>query len=483
MKIDETLESAGRVWQQLSVIIVLHALFLLLAIAAGVIPFHAAMNDLKGIQSFDSIPHLKAFRTGLQSIGLDVALVASVFAVIYVVMFQRLSLAVGQFPLFKLTYSQPGLWRAGKCFDELRQLIHCFEGYTASPSLEDLEVTLRIAIAQFRKDYAEHYQELVGVRLITAELWLQYYSGLCLMTVCSIGILAALHSLSRGLILPIGLVIAASITRCGWEAQVEHAVLGRLRFALNCAVISQVSSAKETATIFSNSSDRTPLERVIDKDVRHLGSARFDNRIWGRFDATEVELTGLESVITAPIRASRLLIKDMELAVNLMMLPPPCLPYQRGWLLFYLRFLRPFKRIGALSLVRNQDFREWLHRMLRPRLEIFARADMQMKFDSFGGMCERYERYMRAIDLPTFVPDERLIVRLLRSSSRLYPPWLLADAPAKYKGDQTMQAELNLRTEVSKREPYEDANTKDSHLPGESFRFWTAKKRSARVQP
>lgn len=265
MDFDEIFQRAGRLWQQLSVLVVLHVFFLVLALAAGVVSFHTAVTEVRGIEVDTVLFNLKKFQTdNLEAIKLDLPFVAAVLAVIYVVMFQRLSYTIGQLPLLRLSYSQTGLWRASKCFDELRQLIHRLEGFTASPSLEDLEVTLGIAIAQFRKEYSDHYEEIVNERLQMAGLWLQYYSGLCLLTLFSLGILMTLHRVPRGWVLPVGLLVAAMVTRCGWEAQIEHAVLGRLRFALNCAAISQQSPQTSNSTVEfgdeeRNAADSEPL--------------------------------------------------------------------------------------------------------------------------------------------------------------------------------------------------------------------------------
>jgi hypothetical protein len=136
MKVDETIESVGRVWQQITTLIILHVVFLAWAILSHVISVPSVASAIHNAERLGVWPSLKAIQTSLQTIGLGLPVVAGISCVIYLVTFQRLSLILGRLPLFKLSYSQPALWRAGKCFDELRKLIHYFEGYTASPALE-----------------------------------------------------------------------------------------------------------------------------------------------------------------------------------------------------------------------------------------------------------------------------------------------------------------------------------------------------------
>jgi hypothetical protein len=182
-------------------------------------------------------PGIESVSFELQQIGLDLPFVAGAGAVVYVILFQRLSAAIGRLPVIRLSYSQPALWRAGKCFDELSQLARWFEGYTASAALDDLEVTLGLAITQNAKEFKEHYEELVERRQVRAAVWSRYYSGFCLLAFVSLILLAWLRR--RGdLLLPGGLFVAAFIARCGWEAQIEAVALKRLRFAIDCAIVS-----------------------------------------------------------------------------------------------------------------------------------------------------------------------------------------------------------------------------------------------------
>ena len=146
MTIDETFEGINRLWQEISVIVVLHAVAIGLAIYAHLLPTQIVEREIAAIIS---LPELANLRRTLQSIGLDLPFVVGIGILVYVVLFQRFSVAAVNIPMFRLSYSEQALWRAGKCFDELRQLVHFFEGYTASPELADLEVTLGLAVAQY----------------------------------------------------------------------------------------------------------------------------------------------------------------------------------------------------------------------------------------------------------------------------------------------------------------------------------------------
>jgi hypothetical protein len=471
MKLDETLESVGRLWGQISVIVVLHAIFFALALVAGVIP----TSDLAHPESLVQLKKLEGYRTDyLEPIGLDLPLVAGLLLVIYVVMFQRLSHVIGQLPFVRLRFSQPGLWRAAKCFDELRQLIHSLEGHTASASLEDLEVTLGVVVARFQKDFPEHYDELVKGHLTTTGLWLQYYGGLWLMAICSLGLVAVPHSFPRFLILPGGLLFAAMIARCGWEAQVEHAVRGRLRFALNCTLIFNEAQAwKWKEHLEAHGGRAIGSEPLITKNLEDIPSADFDNLIWGNgLWTNEIAISGMEPVRFAPLRVSRLLIKDLELATNLMMLPPPCLPYQKGWMLFYVRLFWPFKSVGALPLARNEEFRTWLVHMIKPRMWILREGDtqaasqMERTVDSFKLSLDAYRN---SIEWPKPAQDKRLIARWLWWSSRIYPGWLLADSRDRYRSMGAMRT--GSRMEVDDGDP---VHVEPDPSGGQSFSAWKA---------
>jgi hypothetical protein len=233
-------------------------LALVLAIYAHLIPMRTISQ---GIGVLSSLPELANIRANLQRVGLDLPFVVGIGIAVYVVLFQRFSVAAVNIPMFRLSYSQPALWRAGKCFDELRLLVHFFEGYTASTELPDLEVTLGLATAQYAKDYKEHHRQLVDARLEAAAIWARYYSGFCLLAFAAIVFLVADHPTKGGWLLPIGLLVAALVARCGWEIQIEYAVIGRLHFANDCAIISGVNKkTRQKNSWVSSGSGSLPSE-------------------------------------------------------------------------------------------------------------------------------------------------------------------------------------------------------------------------------
>lgn len=355
MKLDETIESVGRVWQQITILITIHLVFLACAIFSHVISVTSVANAWRDAETLGVWPSLKAMHTFLQTIGLGLPVVAGISCVIYLVTFQRLSLILGRLPVFALTYSQPALWRAGKCFDELRKLIHYFEGYTASPELEDLEVTLGLAIAQYNKEFKEHYDEQVESRLTKASLWSVYHSGFALLMICSAPIIF-FHPY-RSLLLPLGLLVCMLITRCCWEAQIEHVVLGRLRFAIDCALISHVQIVREetNSRAKAGAMNETSYERVS-----VFSNAAIDNYLWNglfRFIAQD------DAQAT---QALSVLYDDLDLAVALMK-PSPGPSYRNVWVLHYARLFWPWTQPGALPFIRSDYFRAWLHGRLDDR--------------------------------------------------------------------------------------------------------------------
>jgi hypothetical protein len=395
MTVDETFENVNRLWQEISVIVLIHAVALTLAIYAGLIPFRILSA---GIGTFTSLPELATFRTNLQRIGLDLPLVVVTGTIVYIVLFQRFSDLAVRVPLFRLSYSQPALWRAGKCFDELRQLVRFFEGFTASTELTDLGVTLGLAVTQYAKDFQEHHGRLVDARFASAALWSRYYAGFCFLAFASCILLAVRPFAARELILPGGLLLAALITRCGWEAQIEAAVLGRLTFAIDCAI---VSGAKRDA------------EQPIPDTAPDWHLARSGKRP-GPNDQESLQPDYKRKAV------------ELELAAALMALPPPCLPYQRFWVLNYVRHLKPFRTIGSLPLVHNETFREWVQSTLLPGLP----SPDDPRF--------RVRAMLDRIHWPEPVPDGRLCARLFRSSEWesigrwLFPRLLLVDRPECY---------------------------------------------------
>jgi hypothetical protein len=355
MKVDETIESVGRVWRQITILITLHLVFLAWAIFSHLISVTSVANALSDAETLGVWPSLKTMHTSLKTIGLGLPAVAGISSVIYLVTFQRLSLILGRLPVFALTYSQPVLWRAGKCFDELRKLIHYFEGYTASPELEDLEVTLGLAIAQYNKEFKEHYDDQVESRLATATLWSVYHSGFALLVICSAPIIILFHPTYRSLLLPLGLLVCMLITRCCWEAQIEHVVLGRLRFALDCALISHVQIVREETI------DRAKAGAAIDETsyerISVFSNAAIDNYLWNGLLGLIFQDTARET------QAVSVLYDDMNLAVALMK-PSPGPTYQNIWVLHYARLFLPLTQVGALPFIPSDYFRAWLHERL-----------------------------------------------------------------------------------------------------------------------
>jgi hypothetical protein len=126
------------------------------------------------------------------------------------------------------------------------------------------------------------------------------------------------------------------MARCGWEAQIEGAVLGRLRFATDCGILSGMKRREEAA-----SKAKLP-------HVEELTSG------WklpeGRPESED--------------RRARHLALELKLASEFVLLPPPFLPYQHFWALHYVRALWPFKGAGCLPLMQNSVFREWFVRSL-----------------------------------------------------------------------------------------------------------------------
>jgi hypothetical protein len=367
MKVDETIDSINRIWLETSVIVFVHAVALGLAIAAGMISTHTLAAETR---SLAYTPELASFRSNLQRIGLDLPFVAGTALVAYIVIFQRFSSIVVQLPLFRTKYSQPALWRAAKCFDELLQLAKWFQGFTASLELADLEVTLNLAVTQNSKEYKEHYQELVGDRFESAALWTRYYSGFCLLAVASLFFISIDHHGLGSLLLPAGLTFAAFVARCGWESQIERAVLGRLQFAIDCGVVSGADRDKDQENAARTSSARDAAN----------GPRSQRDEVWEKL--------------------------FLQLASELLKLPPPYLPYQHYWGLHYVRYIWPFKGVGALPMVRNELFRYWM------RDSALATPDsVSLMDEEWRTIKELHEM----IERPTLLPDDRLIVRLLRS--------------------------------------------------------------------
>jgi|HubBroStandDraft_4_1064222.scaffolds.fasta_scaffold01166_2 hypothetical protein len=458
MKIDETFESVNRIWQETSVIVVIHAVAFGLAVYAHLIPMRLVSE---GMKSVGSLPEMAALRASLKSVGLDLPLVVGAGLIVYVVLFQRLGALAVRVPMFQLRYSQPALWRAGKCFDELRQLAYWFEGYTASSDLADMEVTLSLAVTQFAKEFKEHHRELVDEKLAGAAMWARYYSGFCLLAFASaFFVMVSASPTKRSLLLPLGLLTAALAARCGWEFQIEQAVLGRLRFALDCAIVSgrerEATKPKEEAAVQRNWEDSQSLARDAD-----------------RFSI------------------------ELKLAAALVMLPPPCLPYEHFWALHYARSLWPWpSKDAGLPMVRNESFRAWFVRAVhdarrRPennRIDGGANG-ADHEYPDFWEVLARYRAWLHEFDpekahemvdrrhklwdnlwfqttWPNAVPDDRFVVRLLRTRSWgrvgrwLFPRILLVDKAERYWNRPNIEREKDFARVESLRQW--TARTRDS---------------------
>lgn len=368
MKVDETIESVGRVWEQVTILIVLHVVFFGLAVIAGLVSITSVDVALQDVRTLSPLQRLYGLEDSFKRAGFDLPVVAGVACVVYLVTFQRLSMLVGRLPCIRLKYSQPDLWRSGKCFDELRQLVHHFEGYTASPALEDVEVTLGLAIAQNTEHYAEHYSELVGSPLAKAKTLSDYFSGFCLVTVCAILwlLLRPSSDVRAGMIvLPFGLGIACLVSRVGWERQIEYAVLGRLSFAVNCAVIAGQVSQQGSETVARNGD-------VDFRSTTILSDASLDNLLWSSFAFARGDL---QFDIRDEDKAQGLsvLLRDLSLAAALLSPASVRDRLQHIWISHLVQRIVPWPP-SAIPVVPNDRFRAWLHETIMPHLAKFCRT-------------------------------------------------------------------------------------------------------------
>ena len=95
--------------------------------------------------------------------------------------------------------------------------------------------------------------------------------------ICSAPIIILFHPTYGSLLLPLGLLVCMLITRCCWEAQIERVVLGRLRFALDCALISHVQIVREEtiSRAKAGAMNETSYQRVS-----VFSNAAIDNYLW-----------------------------------------------------------------------------------------------------------------------------------------------------------------------------------------------------------
>jgi hypothetical protein len=391
MKVAEAFEGVDRLWEELSIITVVHCVALALAIFAGLI----SLPRFAGPQWFGS--ELTSLQKTVKPFGFELSSVALIAASVYVILFQKFSAGLVRLPLFRLSYSQTGLWRAGKCFEELRQLVHWFEGYTASTALTDLEVTLQLAIAQNAKDFPEHYQELIADPLKQAEMWAKYYSGFLALALAFAVFAWRLHPTLKDFVGASGLVLSAIFARCGWEAQVEQAVKGRLRFAIDCGIISGFRRRESKVAADSQTGQRDFYAFLLEAYPPLLSE-----------------------------NATRL-YDELQLAVDLLKLPPPFLPYQTFWFLHLVRQFRPFANVGTIRLIQNQIFCQWL---------------TDNGLEDLVGMhyaLEPFRELKEMIEFPEFTANTGTLLKLLRTStvinvsSVFFPTTFLVDTPRKYK--------------------------------------------------
>ena len=102
MKIDETFEGVNRLWQEISVIVLIHAVAVALAMYAHLIPIRTVSE---GIGAFTTLPELTTVRANLQRIGLDLPFVVITGIIVYIVLFQKFSEAAVGIAVFRLSHS------------------------------------------------------------------------------------------------------------------------------------------------------------------------------------------------------------------------------------------------------------------------------------------------------------------------------------------------------------------------------------------
>jgi hypothetical protein len=246
--------------------------------------------------------------------------------------------------MLKLEYDEPALWRAGKCFAELRQLAVWFSGYTASGKLADLAITLDLAITGLADTYREYHNRMVVQPQALAAAWARYYAGFCLLGLVTLlgGLLSG--SSTRFWMPPVVLFASALFTRCGWEVQIERSVRSRLRYAINCGIVNGLKRREQT------DEDRGQQTTVSGGEL-HQGL---------RVPTMGLGVTPFnELATTTPLDVAEL-ERGIQIAAELVELPPPWLPYGFWWGLHALRCLRPFRDVGYLPLIHNEVFREWL---------------------------------------------------------------------------------------------------------------------------
>jgi hypothetical protein len=141
------------------------------------------------------------------------------------------------------------------------------------------------------------------------------------------------------------------ITRCCWEAQIEHLIVSRLRFVLDGAVLSNEQIEREETVARARAGANTE-DDIFERTVIYSRSA-VDDQVWaGRTYLFAQNRAGLT-------RAVSVLMDDLYLAMDLMRSPKPFV-YKNIWLLNFVRLVWRWTKIGALPRISNADFRGWL---------------------------------------------------------------------------------------------------------------------------
>src|SRR5262249_21655127 len=153
------------------------------------------------------------------------------------------------------------------------------------------------------------------------------------------------------------------------ESQIEKLVKGRLRFAVDCGIISGAKNMQAPEMHFGPLQEEERRRELHDKSI----AVRY---------------------------------RELVLAISLLRLPPPCLPYHNIWFLHFLRQLWPFRHVGSVPMVRNESFRSFCEyeygrfgkEIVPPRLEEVEDENDPPRWES--------------IEWPKHVPDDRLAVRI-----------------------------------------------------------------------
>jgi hypothetical protein len=406
MKVDEAFEGIERLWEELSVIVVLHSLAILLALISHLLP----LAIFRPLDASHALPELQALRISLARFGADLPSVAGIVMIFYVILFQKISAFITRVPPFRLQYSAVALWRAGKYFDELRTLLHWLKDYSASPTLGDLQVAMDIVVAKNAVQYKEHYDAIVGVPMRGAAMWARYYSGFLLLALSALAFMWRSPGGWRISIAPLGLLLAAIFARCNWEAQIERLVKGRLEFAINSGTVQGLRESDQ-----QNSNDNDPsLTETLESALRS-----FYNK-------------------SRPLALSyddkSKFVYEVALINDLMQLPAPFLPYGNFWVIHLVRSAGLFSSAGAFPLITNVTFRRWL-----TEFPCWSSTSSEL-LSPYPSLAERFIYYVEsdyALRLPITQATDGRIVRLLRrhrvvNIARLFGKFAMVDESRNY---------------------------------------------------